>query len=224
MTPVMPETDPVQCRVYFIPASLLGNWDGAVGLLCSPHLWTRGDDPASASVADTNTAYGTIIEQAWDRGCRVIGAIIELAIDTVPDWALLCDGTEYLDADYPDLAAVISEGLKTDSTHFRTPDRVNRFGMYGPPTGVQGGENSHTLTEAEMPTHSHTDAGHQHGYAAPFGEFLALGPGEEPVVLAQTPAATDIAAANIGDTGGGNGHNNLPQYEGTIFVIVATNA
>jgi len=223
MTPVMPEIEPTVCRLYSIPASLVGNWDGAVGLLCSPHLWTRGDDPSSASVADTNAAYAAIIETAWEKGCRMIGEVLELATDTVPAWALVCDGSTYADADYPDLGAVISSGLRVDGTHFRVPDRYNRIGLYGPPTGVQGGENSHTLTVSEMPAHNHTDLGHTHSYNTPFGEFLALGPGEEPVVLAQSPSLTGSGNANIQNAGSGNAHNNLPQYEGTIFVIVAKN-
>lgn len=221
MTPVIPETEPTVCRLYSIPASLLGTWDGAVGLLCSPHLWTRGDDIDAASVADTNAAYAAIIEAAWDRGCRVIGEILELATDTIPDWALVCDGTEYLNADYPELAAVISAGLQTDATHFRVPDRLNRFGMYGPPTGVQGGENTHTLTTAEMPEHAHTDAGHVHVYDGWGVEASVVLGALSGFQAAPTPTDTATGAADIQPTGGGNGHNNLPQYEGTVFVIVA---
>lgn len=223
MTPVIPETEPAICRLYSIPASLLGTWDGCLGLLCSPALWTRGDDALAASVADTNAAYAAIIEQAYERGCRVIGQVLEVATDTVPAWALLCDGRTYTDAAYPELGAVISAGLRIDDTHFRVPDRVNRFGMYGPPIGVQGGENAHTLTDGEMPSHGHSDLGHMHEYTAPFGEFLAVGPGETPVVLSGLPGLTSSASANITSSGGGGAHNNLPQYEGTIFVVVATN-
>lgn len=221
MTPVIPETEPTICRLYSIPASLLGNWDGAVGLLCSQHLWTRGDDPASASVADTNAAYAAIIEAAWNRGCKVVGEIIELATNIVPSWALVCDGTEYLGTDYPELWAVISDGLKTDSTHFRVPDRVNRFGMYGPPTGVQGGENTHVLTVGEMPAHSHTDAGHVHTEEGVGVAASSVCGAIECFSAAPETNNTGIGFADIQETGGGGGHNNLPQYEGTIFAIVA---
>jgi microcystin-dependent protein len=208
MTPVMPEDEPTVCRLYSIPASLLGTWDGAVGLLCSPHLWTRGDDIGAVSVSDVNAAYAAIIEKSWERGCRMVGEIIELGTDTVPDWALLCDGTEYANADYPELAAVISAGLVTDGTHFRTPDRINRFGMYGPPTGVQGGENTHVLTVTEMPSHHHTyTATTLPEASAVLGVLEGFQPGPQTL--------------DTGDTGGDAGHNNLPQYEGTIFVIVA---
>lgn len=221
MTPVIPDIEPTVCRLYSIPASLIGNWDGAVGLLCSPHLWTRGDDIDAASVADTNAAYAAIIELAWERGCRMVGEIIELATDTIPTWALVCDGSEYADADYPELGAVISAGLRIDGTHFRVPDRVNRVGMYGPPTGVQGGENTHTLTTGEMPTHTHSDAGHVHVYDG-WGSASSVVLGELPgFQAAPTPTNTAAGFSDLSDTGGGNAHNNLQQYEGTVFVIVA---
>jgi microcystin-dependent protein len=217
----MPEIDPTVCRVYSIPVSLLGHWDGCVGMLCSAQLWTRGDDPASASVSDVNQAFASIIETSWERGCRMVGEVIELATDTVPAWALVCDGTTYADVDYPELAAVISAGLRVDSTHFRVPDRVNRFGMYGPPTGVQGGENSHVLTVTEMPSHTHTDAGHTHTEEG-IGVALATICGEIECFSASPETNnTGTGHADIQNTGGGAGHNNLPQYEGTVFVIVA---
>jgi microcystin-dependent protein len=217
----MPEDEPAVCRLFSLPASLLPYLDGAVKMLCASSLWTHGDDPASVSVADVVAAFSDVIEQAYERGCRVVGQVIELATDTVPDWALVCDGSTYLGADYPELWAVISDGLKVDGTHFRTPDRYQRFGMGGPPTGSQGGENTHVLTSSEMPSHTHLDTGHTHAYDAPVGEFLAVGPGETPVVLAQSPALTLSGSAVLTDAGGDAGHNNLPQWEGTIFVVIA---
>jgi microcystin-dependent protein len=221
MTTAPSGSDPTECRVFSLPAHLLANLDGAVKLLCAEELWTRGDDPASDTVQDTISAYAAIIDAAYDRGCMLVGEIKELATDTVPAWGLLCDGTTYLNTDYPELAAVINDGLRVDADHFRTPDRINRFALAGPPFGQQGGEATHVLTVTEMPAHNHTDTGHQHGYTSPTGEFLALGPGEEPVVLAQIPALTASGNAAITNTGGGAGHNNMPPWEASIFVIVA---
>lgn len=221
MTPEIPGTEPTICRLYSIPASLLANWDGCVGLLCDPMLWTRGDDAGAASVYDTAAAYAGIIETTWERGCRMVGEIIELATADIPDWALVCDGAEYTDAEYPELGAVIHPGLRIDGSRFRVPDRTNRIGLYGPIVGAQAGENTHTLTTAEMPIHTHTDLGHTHGYISPFGEFLALGPGEEPVVLSGVPSLTDSGSAAIQNAGEGDPHNNMQAYEGSQFVIVA---
>jgi microcystin-dependent protein len=221
MTTAAESEDPAICRVYSIPAHLLQNFDGAVKNLCAAELWTRGDDLASDTVQYTVAAYAAIIDAAYGKGCHMVGEIIELATDTVPSWALVCDGATYANADYPELAAVISAGLVVDGSHFRTPDRVNRFGMYGPPTGVQGGENTHVLTETEMPAHTHTDAGHHHTEEG-IGVALSSVCGDiECFSAAPETNDTSTAAADIQATGGGAGHNNLPQYEGTMFVIVA---
>lgn len=221
MTPVIPETEPTVCRLYSIPASLLGHWDGCVGLLCSAQLWTRGDDASAASVVDTTAAFADIIEKAWQRGCRVVGEIIELATDTVPDWCLVCDGSTYANVDYPELAAVISAGLVVDGAHFRVPDRYNRFGMYGPPTGVQGGENTHVLTTGEMPSHTHADAGHTHTEEGIGVALSSVCGAIECLSASPETNNTGTGYADIQETGGGGAHNNLPQYEGTIFAIVA---
>jgi microcystin-dependent protein len=195
--------------------------DSAIGQLAHAGNWTRGDDVSAASVDDVIEAFNVMIETAYQRGCHMVGEIIELATSTVPDWALECDGAEYLRADYPELVAVLSPTFFTDSTHFRVPDRDHRFGLYGPPLAFQGGEAEHTLITAEIPAHAHTDLGHDHAYTSPFGEFLALGPGEEPVVLSGVPAVTATGSANIQNTGGGDPHNNMPPWEGTMIVIVA---
>jgi microcystin-dependent protein len=221
MTHVQEGPDPMVCRVITAPSSMLGYIDGALGLLCAPSLWTRGDDPLSMTVEDTIAFLSDVIENMYEGGCPIVGEIVELATNELPSWALLCDGTTYLGEDYPELWAVISDGLKTDESHFRTPDRYQRFGMFGPPTGSQGGENTHVLTSSEMPSHTHVDTGHTHAYDAPVGEFLAVGPGETPVVLAQSPALTLSGSAVLTDAGGDAGHNNLPQWEGTLIVIRA---
>jgi len=62
----------------------------------------------------------------------------------------------------------------------------------------------HTLTTAEMPSHSHTDAGHYHAIGANFGTaggstFLA------PYQNSQT-GATGVGYASLSNTGGGGAH------------------
>lgn len=196
------------CRQLSFPASVADALYGWLQQLTWPETWSQGIEPGAASVDDIVAIFEAMTDIAVNRGCRVVGQVIELATDSIPAWALLCDGSTYANVAYPELAAVIGAEFKTDSTHFRTPDRVNRFGMGGPPNGVQGGENTHTLTETEIPAHTHTEQGFTVELSSVCGaiECLSAAPITQPT----------------GSAGGGGSHNNLPQYEGTTFVIVAT--
>lgn len=166
-----------------------------------------GIETGSASIEEITQIFQAMSDNAILGGCRVIGQIIELGTDLIPDWALPCDGSIYANVDYPDLAAVISAGLVVDADHFRTPDRYNRIGMGGPPTGTQGGEATHVLTTTEMPAHTHTEEGVGVELSAVLGTLEGF---------SAAPETNDT-----GSTGGGAGHNNIQPYEGTVFVIVA---
>lgn len=135
-----------------------------------------------------------------------IGQIIEVAWETIPDWCLLCDGATYDVEDYPALFAVIDPAFYVGGTQFKVPDRTVRFGLGGVTVGSQGGETEHVLTIAEMPAHSHWFDIHGSGTAGGIqrGNFTAL------------------SSADTNEVGGDTAHNNMPPYEGSKFVIVAS--
>jgi microcystin-dependent protein len=196
-------------------------FDSALATLCAPGRWVVGDDPEAATVDEVVEAFKELLERGWRVGCREVGEIMEVAWATVPSWALPCDGQLYQAAAYPELYAVLDPAYKVIPGYFRTPHRDGKFALGGGVMRTQGGSQSVTLTENQMPRHLHTDIGHTHTTVDPLGEGVAFTPGELPVVIAQTPSITGVGSAVIGETGGNQPHENMPPYERVRFIIVA---
>jgi microcystin-dependent protein len=88
------------------------------------------------------------------------GMIFCWSAAALPAGALLCDGSSLLRSAYPNLFAIIGTTYgSADGTHFTLPDLRNRFpggaGSNLGALGSVGGEARHTLSVAEMPSHSH---------------------------------------------------------------------
>jgi microcystin-dependent protein len=203
---------------------------GALNSLVLPENWypdgTLTPEQSAAALVDMFDGF------CFAQGvCRVIGEIIQWAGTASPDpkW-LVCDGGSLLRADYPDLFAVIGVTYgSADGTHFNIPDLRGRTALgVGSGTGLStynagdaGGEENHTLTTPETPSHSHADAGHTHteGIAVPAIGAALVGvpiPSAVPGI-----GVTGLGSANIGNAGGGGSHNNLQPYLATNFLIVA---
>lgn len=87
------------------------------------------------------------------------------------------------------------------------------------PAGSQGGEASHTLTTAEMPSHGHNPANESGYYGFITNSKKVFEVGDMGVQSGSgryypyAPAAFDISRNSLtGTTGGGNSHNNMPPY------------
>lgn len=206
-TPEFAPDDPIVSLYIRLRPSI---WEAVLGALadmgqecawCQP---TPSHATPAEVIAEINKQNAVIPLQ---RGF-MIGQVIELPVDFPPAWLLLCDGSTYDDADYPELGAVIHAGLRVDATHFRVPQREVRFALGGALVGTQGGEEFHTLTVAEMPAHTHA-------YDQVTPTLVDANP--PPAMI----GIDDINAVNTGSTGGGDPHNNMPPYEETAFFIVA---
>jgi microcystin-dependent protein len=96
-----------------------------------------------------------------------IGAIFPFLSNNIPAGFLLCDGTEYDNADYPDLARCLGGLYGGTATTFLLPDLANGFFISG--TAVNNGDIvlpsttgtfSATLAETNMPSLNLSSSGY----------------------------------------------------------------
>ena len=163
---------------------------------------------AAAAMSKVYTTLGVDV--------ATIGAIIPFAGGILPSGWLVCDGSSLLRTDYPDLYAAIGTVWgSVDSQHFNIPDLRGKV-LLGQGTnpntgstfnlGDNAGEETHTLTAGEMPSHTHAES------------TAVASVAQAPV--APVPAA--IPGIGItGATGGGGAHNNMQPYAVVNYAIIA---
>jgi len=133
--------------------------------------------------------------------------------DLQPEFTLPCDGGTYARTDYPLLYAALAAPYIVDADTFTTPDMASRSPIgNGTGSGLseytinqQAGEENHTLTTSEMPSHSHG-----------LFEFTALAvePGELPV-LDPNP----LALRSSDSAGGDGSHNTVHPVTAVQFAV-----
>lgn len=150
----------------------------------------------------------------------ITGEIKMWSGSTAPAGYLLCDGTTYTGATYPDLFALIGTtyGAGAAGT-FKVPDMRGRVPMgVGTSDAADGtlnslgqkrGAETHTLSQTQMPAHTHTT-----GFDLPVTDNTAT-----------TGTAGRLVGAGVdlnitsSSTGGGAAHNNLQPSTGVNFII-----
>jgi microcystin-dependent protein len=172
---------------------------------------------------------GLAISQSLQRSVELVGMVFPYAGQILPFGCLWCDGSQVSQQDYPDLYTLLGNTFgSADTGMFRLPDMRGRAAIgTGTGSGLTNrdladttGTETHQLTTSEIPSHGHSDTGHQHTTGNSL-TFLAL-TGEEPVLMPNPiPALTGSASANITSTGGDGAHNNMQPSLALNFVIVA---
>lgn len=204
-TPVFNASDPLICHSLQLRPSLWAVVFDTLQRLGEPYAWIQ-DDLAAATPGEVAQEIVKATDAAVFAGCSMLGDIRMIARD-VAAWELVCDGATYNRVDYPDLYAVLDAAYILDADTFRVPDLMDRFPLGALIVAQSGGASSHTLTEAEIPSHNHVVSD-----ADITGLFVS--PGEVPAVINTTVSVS-------GNTGGGQAHNNMPPYETVLFVILA---
>lgn len=136
-----------------------------------------------------------------------VGTVAWMPRATAPTGWLLLDGSTKLIADYPDLFDVIGDYVFATGTTFDLPNAKGRAlvgydsaqtefnGMF-----KRGGEKTHTLTTAEIPSHQHNI-----GYV----RSTTTSTGGSGVRISFDSATSNY---NSDAAGGGGAHNNLQPY------------
>lgn len=109
------------CRELSIPNSpeWLALVDGALVEMVNAWDW---DEFGAVTPEEAAQAALIMFGKYLESGCALIGEIRLLAVATLPDNMLACDGATHLKADYPLLYAALASVFIVDATHFKTPD------------------------------------------------------------------------------------------------------
>ena len=157
---------------------------------------------AVAGLGQTLRRYGVQVGQ--------IGEIVLFADGTLHPNHLWADGSEIDPAAYPELAAFAAQAgwAKNSATgRYRLPDLRQRFPlMNSTNVGTTGGEASHTLTLAELPSHNHT-------YTPRVDWSDNAGRGIPTSFASGSNLSVDKSITNrTASSGSGQAHNNMPPY------------
>jgi microcystin-dependent protein len=151
-----------------------------------------------------------------------IGSVMQYAGSSAPSGWLFCDGTPYSQSAYSGLYAAIGTTYNThcgqsapSAGTFRVPNYKGRVlagfdsgdGDFNALTDY-GGAKTHTLTESEMPSHSHG--------MTPNASFNGT------FAFADSATVTSLSQNNSFQTtskGGGAAHNNMQPYAVVNYII-----
>lgn len=160
-----------------------------------------------------------------------LGVVQLWAGTEVPAGYLLCDGQSLKIDDYPELYAAIGttfnrtcdssgQPCATAPGHFRLPDLRGRFVVGYDPNdtdydacGNTGGEKEHTLTEAEMPAHTHD----QYLWKPANDNWKSGGKASPQNATSWHDQTTQYGTT--GSKGGSTAHENRPPYYALAYIM-----
>jgi len=161
-----------------------------------------------------------------------VGSVIAFAGSTAPDGWLLCDGSNYSSANFPDLHAVIGTSFGSTGGNFHVPDLRTRVpvGLSSSNTQFQeigdvGGAAEHTLSVGEMPSHQH-DVARRDIDDRGMGWASVQANGQNGMVSSysygsdnNTYHPSDSDAYHAKPTGADSSHNNMPPFVVMNYII-----
>jgi microcystin-dependent protein len=204
----------------------------ASGFLEERRNWLdeRADPLDEITPEEWDTIEALVAGLYYEVNNPLLGLIFPIMTAEPPANCLLCDGSTYAREDYPLLYAAIDPAFIVDADFFVVPDLRRKkprgadplAGVDPIPVGATGGQETVTLTTAEMPSHTHEPIPHQHTVGAGIS-ILAIAPGEAPVQTPNIPFTdlTGFASAEVLPIGGDGAHDNLDPFIALNFAVVA---
>ena len=155
-----------------------------------------------------------------------IGAIQAYGGSTAPYGWLICDGSAVSRVTYSELFTAIGThyGSGDGSTTFNLPDLRGRVAIGASSSHAlasTGGEETHTLSVSEMPSHNHLEYYTWSGASNVGGNWKV-----NMTSTANGGSGTWTHSSGLTDvsyTGGGGAHNNMQPYIATSYIIKALN-
>lgn len=141
---------------------------------------------------------------------------------------LLCDGSVYSPLVYPELFEVIGNTYGGTISAPKLPNLQQKVPVgagSGYTLGSTGGEEKHTLTEAEMPKHNHTPLKQAWGFQAyttgvATRRTVKAGGGDVTVISAPAGNTDGVDYSKTTATAGGSqAHNNMQPYTVVNYII-----
>lgn len=180
----------------------------------------------AGTIDDVNFQSGLL------NGLTSPGMIVWYGNATPPSNWLVCDGSTVNKVDYPDLYAVIGDTFGPDvGSTFTLPDFRRRVPMgaggtqiSGPANtlGSTGGAETHALSLAEFPSHTHDDSpGHTHGqtYSTGTGSDTRINVQFFNGAITSPTNTTTNTVPTTQSTGGDGAHNNIQPSLVSNFII-----